>query len=399
VYLLVFTPWTFAAYAFLMIALFLGCLDEAHPWVQWTAYVPVTATTYVLTMGVMFLIYPFTNSFNAMGFIPYVVTIVVIVAGLWLFKRWHSTCICDFYAERRITFIKILALIVLMFALITGYTLVFREVPSGAQKAMSAAFAFIMLFIKKAGLTVTDPIQIELAMLISGFFLQNTFDTFFVCVYPNVEDPQSTFLIVFFASACVDFIYFGFLTDWWFWLRVRIKGSLKAFFCCQRYEREANRGVDDDLDRDDRGQSQLKPGYQRRQVQFFFYRLLSNFIAQIFYLIATPVLRYWNNQDYFPFTEGTTRGFSESELDSEAYRNSIIFAACKALWDVFAFVVGFFVIRWLVPVVFKDLRKKYHNLLVAPLFFGFILATTISTQLLAIWLLLLHNHIWFLESD
>mmetsp|Transcript_1306 Transcript_1306/g.1811 ORF Transcript_1306/g.1811 Transcript_1306/m.1811 type:complete len:548 (-) Transcript_1306:26-1669(-) len=399
VYMMVFTPWTFTAYAFLMIAFFLGCLDNTHPWAQWTAYAPTIFSTYVGTMAIMYCIYPFTDSFRGMGFIPYGVTWIIVVGGLWLFRRFHSTCICNFYNQRRKAFIKIMVMLALMFALFTGYTLVFREVPSIAQKGMSIGWVFVLLFIKKGGLAITEPIQIELAMLISGFFFQNTFDTFFVLVYPNVEDPVSTFLIVWFATAFGDFAYLGFLSNPWFKFRIWIKGRLRALFCCEQYDPIATRGVTVDLDPDDRGQSRLQPGYRRRQVQFYFFRLFSRMSAQIFYLVVAPTFRYWNNADYYPFSEETTHSFSENPLNENSFRNSMLYAGLGVIWVLGATAIGFFYIRRYYREVFDQLRGMYSNLLVAPLFFGFILASVVSNQLLATWLMIAHNQIWFLPVE
>eukprot|EP00051_Salpingoeca_urceolata_P012082 m.150166 g.150166 ORF g.150166 m.150166 type:complete len:115 (+) comp17370_c0_seq1:199-543(+) len=64
--------------------------------------------------------------------------------------------------------------------------------------------------------------------------------------------------------------------------------------------------IEVDLDLDDRGHSNQKPGYFRRQAQFFMCKVYSQMSAGIFYLIVTPLLRHGKNGAYYPFSEAGT---------------------------------------------------------------------------------------------
>jgi hypothetical protein len=89
---------------------------------------------------------------------------------------------------------------------------------------------------------------------------------------------------------------------------------------------------------EDRGHGLNVGGYRRRQFTFFFWRLISQAIAMILYLIVTPLTRYGTNYDYLPY------------VSFDDYRRSLIFAAANLAFIVVVAILGYIV-----------LNKKYHS--------------------------------------
>src|SRR3989338_8671775 len=78
-------------------------------------------------------------------------------------------------------------------------------------------------------------------------------------------------------------VYLLFLTSPRFRFRVWFKARCIAFVTCKTYISSERTKI---------SQTNVKPSYHRRQIQFFFYRLLSGFIANSFYLKVTICLEF-----------------------------------------------------------------------------------------------------------
>ncbi len=63
----------------------------------------------------------------------------------------------------------------------------------------------------------------------------------------------------------------------------------------------------DDHIEDDRGHSHNRPGYLRRQVRFYFWRIWSQTCSMLFYLGISSVLRYGPNSEYVRRTPPSAR--------------------------------------------------------------------------------------------
>jgi len=96
-------------------------------------------------------------------------------------------------------------------------------------------------------------------------------------------------------------------TDLWFRIRVAIKDFFKRLCHC-RLDDPPARPIEHDVDLDDRGHGYQHPGYLRRQVQFFSYKIFSQFHAYINFLLLTPALRWGYNKEYYPVSEAGSHG-------------------------------------------------------------------------------------------
>lgn len=400
VYLMVLLPVTFCTYATVLTSEFLGFLELKLSFRHtWRKFLLVNSVVFVAAPASLFLIYPFTDSFPAMGFIPYGATLLAFLVVMLSARRvFMPNCVkneCTFYWQKVRTSLKIMALTAFMFALFVGYTLVYRQIPGEFQKMMTGLWVFILLFLKKGCLTITEMIPYELSMLFAGFGVNNMSDTFFVAVYPNIQDPQSTYTIIFFIISGTDYLYLLFITRTWFRFRIWIKGRLKSCFCCRKYRPERFLPIEEDIDLDDRGQTNSRPGYLRRQVQFFYYRVMSAFTAQFFYLIVAPILRYWNNAQFFPFSSNPPQG--SDPLTEKAFRNSVIYAAARLGTLTLLVPISFWVVRKLAPVALKQCMVLYRRLFTSPRFIFRFAAILLANQLLCAWMALAPNEIWYLD--
>lgn len=55
--------------------------------------------------------------------------------------------------------------------------------------------------------------------------------------------------------------------------------------------------------------------------------------------------------------------------------------------------------KWLAPVELREIMEKYHRLLVSKRFIAYLAGSLISSELLCVWMALLHNEIWFIDTS
>mmetsp|Transcript_21839 Transcript_21839/g.32433 ORF Transcript_21839/g.32433 Transcript_21839/m.32433 type:complete len:350 (-) Transcript_21839:11-1060(-) len=236
IYILWTAPLAMVFFVFAQNAMFVGCLDDARPWRTWKSYVPTAIVTYCFVSGVMLLIYPFTDSFPVMGLIPFFVACVIFLSSMTVFRKIITKCVCSFYPHRKSVYTRIFLTQVVWMLALAGYTLAFRALKdsSTGQNILYGMVAFILLFVRKYWLCVTEPLPIEYAMLISGFWMTNMNDMFFTVAYPSVDEPDVTYPLIFMLQMIGSLMSLVQLTDAWFRFRVWIKQWLKSMFCCRR---------------------------------------------------------------------------------------------------------------------------------------------------------------------
>jgi len=90
--------------------------------------------------------------------------------------------------------------------------------------------------------------------------------------FPSVKDPKIyvTIWLPNFLSLVANLI---FLTDPWFSFRIWIKAFLKSLFKCHPVCCPPNNEADYNEVEDERGHSNNKPGYHRRQVRFYYLKV------------------------------------------------------------------------------------------------------------------------------
>lgn len=365
---------------------------------MWLQYLLPFLATYVASIIPPLCILPFYKPFPTFGLLPIVVTLFVFIFFMFCSRHFYIPCACKFYLQKRITFLYMLLLLSFFFCIFVAYTLVYRQIPGSYQKALTAIWIFLLFFFKKGMLTITETLPYVTSMLLSGFSLQSMSDVFFVMVYPNIQSPKSTFIVIFFIISGTDYLYLLFMTTWWFRFRVWIKGRLKSCFCCRHYDPVMNVPFwEEDVDLDDRGQTNNRPGYLRRQIQFFYYRVASGITAQLFYLIGSPLFRYWNNQDYFPLN-GQHNGFGD-EIREGNYRDSLIYAGARLGTLLVLIPISTSVIFYLCKEQLFQLAPKYRRLLKTPRYIMAFGTSLIANMLLCAWMALAHNEIWFIDTD
>jgi hypothetical protein len=162
--------------------------------------------------------------------------------------------------------------------------------------------------------------------------------------------------------------------------------------------------IRDDLYGDDRGQTDLKPGYVRRQIQFFYYRTFSGIFAQIFFLIASPVFRFWTNQDYYPFYSVAGTSILHNPhfhpVSASDYLHACIFGLARLGTLVLLLPVSTVIMYFWLPVRREliQMAQLYRKLLTSAAFILFIAVALIGNELLCAWMALLHNQIWFIGT-
>lgn len=138
--------------------------------------------------------------------------------------------------------------------------LLFKKVNTREDEALEIFLPFLLLIIaftfKKILLAITHTVPYEIAMILSGLWIENLDDTFQTLVFPVAADFDRP--VVFFSlwlrKILENLAYLLFLTDFWFRFRVWIKGYLKSLF-----KKDSNEPpptpIKEDLDPDDRGHS------------------------------------------------------------------------------------------------------------------------------------------------
>lgn len=99
------------------------------------------------------------------------------------------------------------------------WVMLYREINGRRNAAGQVAMPFLLLFIvffwKKYYLAISDDFPIEIAMLISGLWLENMDDTFQTTVFTITADlePGPTFFIIWLRKVLENLAYLLFLTD------------------------------------------------------------------------------------------------------------------------------------------------------------------------------------------
>jgi uncharacterized membrane protein len=150
----------------------------------------------------------------------------------------------------------------------------------------------------------------------------------------------------------------------------------------------------DDTDLDDRGHSNQRPGYHRRQIQFFLLKMLSQMSAACFFLIVAPTIRYYKNENYYPISEEG----SDGKLTASNFRLSLLFVGVVQLFVTIAsLIIGYFVVKKHNHTSFSRLHAMYSYLLYSPIYMTFIGVIFLSNQLMGVTIVQYHSRIWYFD--
>ncbi|KJE96917.1 hypothetical protein CAOG_07165 [Capsaspora owczarzaki ATCC 30864] len=398
VWIFVVNPVTFSLFSYLNCIVFCACLDDSVPWRPLTSFIHICVGTY-LGESVFFLIfYGLFESWHAMGLVALLVAMICTMGGLYFSQAIIYPQSPALYFFRLKVFLKVEICLLILMGLLTLYTIAFRVGSSSVQSILSFVLFIVTFIFKKILLSITDVFPIEISMLIAGLWMEHLDDTFAIVAYPQVENPESA---TFFAVAASKFIqnmaYLLFLTDVWFRFRVWIKAFLKGVFTCRGTDKSQVPIEKDDIE--DRGHSNVKPGYHRRQVQFFMWKVLSQLHSCIFFLSVAPGLRFGLNNSFYPFSEHVTQAAgSVTVLTSSQFRNCLYFVTALFFMFLFSGVAGYYFIKRRIPRVFADISAIVRTVFLGPTYIGIVLMIICCNQLLAVAILQAQYRIWFWED-
>eukprot|EP01025_Chloroclados_australasicus_P015145 TRINITY_DN1720_c0_g3_i1.p1 TRINITY_DN1720_c0_g3~~TRINITY_DN1720_c0_g3_i1.p1 ORF type:complete len:591 (+),score=57.26 TRINITY_DN1720_c0_g3_i1:168-1940(+) len=380
VWLLVVNPGTFCLLAFTLVNVFLSALDDRKPWRPFWTYAGILACVYVMQVLLPGLVVLFHNPFEALGLVAYAITLVVVLAGLRITPyQWF----CN-EQEHYLVTLRVFRKICIVMQLYMGILMLYIIMNDLVDSRYTGFFTFVLAIItfigKKVLLAFTDKYPMEVAMVISGLWLENLEDLFVTLAYPIIPSGIS-FLIIWLTKVGENVAYLGFQLDIWFKFRVWIKGKFK----------KSQQGIiEEDLDPDDRGHSNQHPGYRRRQTRFLVGKLVSQISANCFFLIVIPALRYTYNSPFYPFSSDSPKIDSNENdraidgLDREDFLQAIYFALASIGTVLVSGFLIWLYMRWKHHEIIQQLRERFEFLVVDDAFFGFVLAIFLSNVLLAV---------------
>lgn len=267
------------------------------------------------------------------------------------------------------------------------YIIVFRFVDGLGQTALPVVLALVTFISKKVLLNFTTPLPIEPAMFLSGFVLENTEDMIAVMALPSVT-TSATLAAIYVVPTVSNLALLLFLTDPWFRFRVWVKEYCIRLWCCG--SRGSPWGLQvvpnyDDVP-EDRGNTNNKPGYIRRQSRFFFWKLISQAAAMVFYMAFAPVLRYGLNRDFYPFGD---------DLGADDFSNSMQYAVGNLVSAALSALLGYAFISRKYPAVWDFIAHTHGRMVMDHKYVGYIVAGFVANGLVAMSLVLVHFQMYY----
>jgi hypothetical protein len=402
VWIFITNPLTYIAFSGVLATLFWAVLNERKMFLPWRFYASNAAWQYGVQASIMGVIYSQADTFTLMGLIPFVLCAATTLGFLLIVRHKIWSCGCEFYSRRLRDFSQITLAIVLYVPVLATWTIVYRNLNTVGQAIMPIGLLVLVYMWKKAILTRSDHFPLVMAMLLSGFFIENLDDVFQTIVFPVVASPRIGFVTIGVRKFLENSAYIFLFSERWFKLRVSLKDGLKRFFKRDRVSAPAIPIFNDECI-DDRGHSFQWPGYLRRQCQFFMYKIISQVCSYLFFFIVTPVLRVGINEMYYPLSEETTFFFRNnnnvSVLDEENYRNAMIFTAVSLVSTISSGLFANWYIKRYYTVVYHQMRDLYSVIFSRASFLGLVIMLTMCCQLLSIAVVQYHNRIWFYDES
>ncbi|GMH37569.1 hypothetical protein BSKO_05442 [Bryopsis sp. KO-2023] len=386
-------PGTYVFFSFMITNIFMACLDSNRPWRPFKYYAPILVVNYILQVGILGTISMLWEPFPALGLAAIFISIGTTLGGLKMLPHNHFDCNKERFDRIYWQFVKIMATFAIFWFILLGYIIANGEITSSFQGLLTAALAFITFIFKKILLAQTDTYPIEIAMVISGLWLENVVDIFIALAYPTATQLGITFLTIWLTRVAEDVAFLGFQLDMWFRFRVWIKGVLTG-----------KRGVaiEEDLDLNDRGHSNQHPGYRRRQMRFLVWKLASRMSSTVFYLAVIPVLRYGVNREFYPYTYQEIRYVDV--FNDDVFENDFTLRAFKASMSFAIFSLLTFIVPW--GIIFFWMRRYHRDILeyikvthsqafLSEAYFGFVLTILIANVLLGVSAVQIYNRLYF----
>eukprot|EP00127_Corallochytrium_limacisporum_P001334 Clim_evm24s51 gene=Clim_evmTU24s51 len=403
VWLLFTMPVSQVLISYILMVLFLGSLDDALPWRPLEGNKIILVVVYFVQVIVFVpVLFYDVGSFAFTGIVNVALTFIVTILGLRFMPVGRDVMDPKRYREIVRRYIYICITIFIFICMLGFYIIAFREAGSGFQRILVLALSFALFMFKKALLAIGDSLPIEMAMLIAGMWLENLDDVLQTMAYPNVDEPGGTFTLILAVKFLENVAYMFFLTRLWFRFRIWIKNALKYWFQCKKPP--TVEPIEEDII-DDRGHSNVRLGYLRRQIRFLGFKVLSQISAAVFYLITVPVLTKNANAKYFPYGDQSVDRSYQDEvhlnqipevLPDEALRNSYIFAG------VSIFVLGGcgLACKWYITTrmpeqISREMYRVMRLVCLSPLYLGFVMLIFLSNMMLATGFMEFHQRVYY----
>lgn len=383
---------TYVFFSFMLVNIFLACLDDSHPWRPFKYYVLVLVLNYLLQIGIIGTIVFSYGTFPGLGLIAIAISLFSTSFGLKLIPHYYFDCDKDRYKSKLNTFIKILVCFAVFWIVLVGYIIANASSESGAQGLLTFALTIITFIFKKIFLSLTDSYPLEVAMVIAGLWLENIVDLFIALAYPTATSVGWTYFVIWLTRVSENIAYLGFQFEVWFKFRVWIKGKFKP---------DQKEAEEEDLNPDDRGHSNQHPGYRRRQMRFLAWKLLSQLSSGVFFLVIIPVLRYGQNKKDYPYS-GRKLDLNivydkvGDPFEAENFAESMVFAAFSMFTTVCSGIIIFWWMWRYHPDILESLKERYRYLILSDQYFGFVVTILISNVLLAVSAVQVNNRLYFL---
>lgn len=107
-----------------------------------------------------------------------------ITTGLLIHERSKAYRTSD-DMKKVFQYFKVLLAIFIHFVLLVVYVIAYRFLPSVVQPFLTAALTLLTFIFRKVLLSLTDVFPLEMAMLISSFWIENIADFFYTLAYPR----------------------------------------------------------------------------------------------------------------------------------------------------------------------------------------------------------------------
>eukprot|EP01119_Soliformovum_irregulare_P023897 TRINITY_DN8443_c0_g1_i1.p1 TRINITY_DN8443_c0_g1~~TRINITY_DN8443_c0_g1_i1.p1 ORF type:complete len:576 (-),score=141.85 TRINITY_DN8443_c0_g1_i1:21-1706(-) len=393
VFICVVNPINMSIVSCITVAIFLACLGVARPF---RIHPFILGCAFLLQIALWIVVLPFTGPFPLFGAVALAWAYIIAFSSTYAYERWkmfHRTYKTEEDKKMSLIkfnglflrFVKILIAFFIFFLILVVYIYGYSFANGAAgQKLLPFAMTIGIFIFRKVMLSLTDPFPLEIAMFISGFWVENIYDMFQVMAYRSVKEPIN-YLTIWLTNVLSIVANIFFLFDFWFEFRIRIKVFLKLLFK-GKPTKPTNLNVHAELDEieDERGHSNNKPGYHRRQARFVFLKISSKAIAALFYPAIAALLRYGTNNSLFPFTADTY----------DQYINSIIYSFANFGFLLLAGGLVALFIRIRRPVLLQQVIGMVKKNSQDRILLGAVIALVTHNGILAILMMMNLNEIW-----
>eukprot|EP01117_Protostelium_nocturnum_P001164 TRINITY_DN11480_c0_g1_i1.p1 TRINITY_DN11480_c0_g1~~TRINITY_DN11480_c0_g1_i1.p1 ORF type:complete len:595 (+),score=88.99 TRINITY_DN11480_c0_g1_i1:64-1848(+) len=379
---------------FLHVVVFLCCMGVERPF---RVKPIILMATFVVPIVIFAPSIPFTGFFDLFGAAAIGLALITTYAGIYIYewnhikrsqKDWSKEikkARIKLLTKNFIIYVKMAFAVVVFAGILVIYIFAF-EFSRGTvgQKFIPFVMAAIVFIARKALLSITDPFPHEIAMFVSGFWIENLYDMFQSMAYPSISEP-TTYITVFIPNFLSLIANIAFLTSPWYNFRCWVKATVYSVTKDRKLNLRPTWTTDFRDIEDERGHSFNLPGYQRRQVRFYFLKVISKMIAGVFYVLVATILRYGPNSKIYPF----------GILTSKQYRYSIIFSSINFIAFFIAGLIGWVFIILKHKEMYEKMKRILRYVLEDRTYIGLFIAVLIHNGIFAVYMLMYFNRIWF----